>query len=141
MRADVVDVISKAFRSIEERDDQLFAAIAHPELELHWPPGLPYGGTFRARDVLAGEVQTWGMSWGPVQPTERERKMDARLVAATDDEAVVLWHQRGVDAAGQRFDGEVLGLYQVRDGKLVRAQMFYFDPAAAIDFLRRAERM
>jgi hypothetical protein len=32
----------------------------------------------------------------------------------------------------------VLGLYGVRDGKLARAQMFYFDTAAALDFLERA---
>jgi hypothetical protein len=38
-----------------------------------------------------------------------------------------------------RFDGPVLGLYRVREGKLVRAQMFYFDAAAAAGFLADAE--
>jgi hypothetical protein len=42
----------------------------------------------------------------------------------------VLWHQRGRDRAGRWLDTPVLGLYQVRDGKLARAQMFYFDPLA-----------
>jgi hypothetical protein len=28
-----------------------------------------------------------------------------------------------------------LGLYLLRDGKLARAQMFYFDPAAVLSFL------
>jgi hypothetical protein len=35
-------------------------------------------------------------------------------------------------------DGQVLGLYQLRDGKLARAQMFYFDPAGAARFLAEA---
>jgi len=51
---------------------------------------------------------------------------------------VVLWQQRGISAAGERFDGEVLGLYRLRDGKLARAQMFYFDTTAVNNFLARA---
>jgi hypothetical protein len=29
----------------------------------------------------------------------------------------------------------VPGLYEIRDGKLARAQMFYFDCSAVVDFL------
>jgi len=61
--------------------------------------------------------------------------MDPRVVATSDEEVVVLWRQRGVSAQGKRFEGEVLGLYQVRNSKLARAQMFYFDTAAVVDFL------
>jgi ketosteroid isomerase-like protein len=64
--------------------------------------------------------------------------MDARIVAATEDEVVVLWQQRGVTPTGNRFDGPVLGLYQVRDGQLARAEMFHFDTAALADFLTSA---
>ena len=64
--------------------------------------------------------------------------MDPRVVAAGEDEVVVLWRQRGVGPSGERFDGEVLGLYGFRDGKLARAQMFYFDAAAVAGFLARA---
>jgi len=34
------------------------------------------------------------------------------------------------------LDCEVLGLYEVRDGLLYRAQMFYFDGAAVRKFLQ-----
>jgi len=61
------------------------------------------------------------------------------VVAATEDEVVVLWHQRGRDRAGRELDTPVLGLYRVRDGKLARAQMFYFDPLAAAEFLAAAD--
>ena len=53
--------------------------------------------------------------------TEAERKMDPRVIAESEDEVVVLWQQRGVSRSGKRFEGEVLGLYRVRDGKLARA--------------------
>ncbi len=64
--------------------------------------------------------------------------MDPRVIGANEGEVVILYHQRGVSAPGERFDGEVLGLYQLRDFKLARAQMFYFDEAAAAAFLERA---
>ena len=64
--------------------------------------------------------------------------MDPRIVAATEDEVVVLWRQRGVGPTGARFDGPVLALYRLRDGKLARAQMFYFDTTALAGFLAYA---
>jgi ketosteroid isomerase-like protein len=66
--------------------------------------------------------------------------MDARVIAAHDDDVVVLWHQRGLSPAGTRFDGEVLGLYTFRAGTLARAQMFYFDTGAVAQFLAEARR-
>ena len=39
-------------------------------------------------------------------------------------------------ANGERFDCEVLGLYEVRDRLLYRAQMFYFDSVAVRKFLQ-----
>jgi uncharacterized protein len=79
----------------------------------------------------------WAATWGPLQPTEAERRMDPRVVAARGDEVVVLFRQRAVGADGERFDAPVLGLYQVREGKLARAQMFHFDTAAIAGFLAR----
>jgi len=59
-------------------------------------------------------------------------------VAADGDEVVVLYRQRAVGAGGERLDAPVLGLYRVCDGKLARAQMFFFDTAAVASFLARA---
>jgi hypothetical protein len=55
--------------------------------------------------------------------------------AAADDRVVVRWHQRGHFPAGLGFDGQVLGLYEVRQERLARAQMFYFDTDAVNRFL------
>jgi uncharacterized protein len=64
--------------------------------------------------------------------------MEPRVVASEGDEVVVLWRQRGLSPDGERFDGPVLALYTVRDGRLARAQMFYFDTPALVEFLARA---
>jgi ketosteroid isomerase-like protein/uncharacterized membrane protein YphA (DoxX/SURF4 family) len=136
-----VKVILDVFSAIEHRDPQRpdlqrLLDLFHPDVEFHWPPSLPYGGTLRG---LKSGGPTWADTWDALQPTEAERRMDARVVAASEQEVVVLWRQRGVSRTGERFDGQVLGLYEIRDRKLARAQMFYFDTTALLEFLTTAK--
>ena len=75
----------------------------------------------------------------PLQPNEADRRLEPRVVAASEEEVVIHWRQKGVSPAGDRTDTPVLGLYRLRDGKLARAQMFYFDAAAVVVFLAKAK--
>jgi uncharacterized protein len=130
-----VEVILEIFNAIEHRDPQGRSALFHPDVEFHWPPSLPYGGASSGLEI---EGPTWIGTWNSLQPTAAERRMDPRVVAANDEEVVVLWRQRGVSPLGDRIDTPVLGLYQLRDRKLARAQMFYFDTAGVLSFLAKA---
>jgi ketosteroid isomerase-like protein len=130
-----VSVMLDIFSAIERRDAQRLAELCQPDVELSWPAALPYGGTTRG---LGTEPPTWIHTWAPLQPSEAERSMEPRVVATSGDEVVVLWRQRGRSPSGERFDGPVLALYTIYDGKLARAQMFYFDTAAVAEFLARA---
>jgi len=130
-----VKVMLDIFGAIERRDERRFLELVHPDCAMYWPPSLPYGGTAHG---LKQEDPTWSATWSPLQPTEAERNMEPRVVAASEDEVVVLWRQRGVTPAGDRCDEEVLGLYHVRGGQLTRAQMFYFDTTAVVRFLALA---
>jgi ketosteroid isomerase-like protein len=143
--ADIANTILDVFGAVEERDPQRFVMLCHPDATFHWPPSLPYG----TRTVDFGEERdqttkatsgrpSWETIWDPLQPTPAERSMDPQVVGAQADEVVVHWHQRGVDPDGDRLDEEVLGLYRVQEGKLVRAQMFYFDTTRVSTFLRQA---
>jgi ketosteroid isomerase-like protein len=142
--SDNVDVVLRTFRAVEQRDAEELFSLYHPDVEFHDAPSLPYGGSVRGKAHLRELLErapdgTWLGTWGPLQPTEAERSMDPRVVAANDAEVVVLYRQRAVDSAGNRLDAPVLGLYEVRDGKFARAQMFHFDTAALVDFLTRAK--
>ena len=128
-------VMLDIFSAIERRDPQRLAALFHPDVEFSWPAALPYGGTTRG---FRTEGPTWIHTWAPLQPTEAERRMEPRVVASSGDEVVVLWRQRGLSPGGEYFDGPVLALYTVQAGKLARAQMFYFDTAAVMEFLEQA---
>jgi uncharacterized protein len=127
-----VSIVLDAFRAVEQRDEQRLRELCHPDVAFHWPPSLPFGAS------QSGVSDSWSRVWDQVQPTDAERHMDPRVIAATDDEVVVLWRQRGLSPHGTRYDGEVLGLYEVRDRKLSRAQMFYFDAVAVQSFLALA---
>lgn len=130
-----IEVIRGIFDAVEHRDQERFAQLCTPDLELHWPPSLPYGGVSRGD---GRRESSWQDTWAPLQLTDTECRLDPRIVAASDDEVVVLWHQRGVSATGERIDQPVLGLYRLREGKLAHAQMFYFDTAEIARFLERA---
>ena len=132
-----VDVVLQVFRSVEERNPQLAAEIYHDDLEFHWPRPLPYAGSSYGLQASVERRPGWAQTWDPFQ-RESDRGLGARVVASSEDEVVVLWHQRGRDRGGRELDTPVLGLYRVRDGKLARAQMFYFDPLAAAGFLTEA---
>jgi uncharacterized protein len=129
-----VDVVLQVFRSVEERNPRLAAEVYHDDLEFHWPRPLPYAGSSYGLKASLERRPGWAETWNPFQ-SEAERGLGARVVASSEDEVVVLWHQRGRDRAGRWLATPVLGLYQVRDGKLARAQMFYYDPLAAAEFL------
>jgi ketosteroid isomerase-like protein len=133
-------IVLEVFSVIEHRDRQRpdprpLIDLCDSEIEFHWPASLPYGGPRRG---FTASGPSWEQVWSPLQPTEAERRMDPRVVASNGNEVVVLWRQRGVSRAGDRFEGEVLGLYEVRGHKLARAQMFYFDTVALANFLGRA---
>jgi uncharacterized protein len=134
-RSRSIEIVRQCFEAVERRDEARQRELFHPEAEFRWPPSLPYG---RRAGEERGSRPTWEKTWEPFQPTEAERRLDPRVVAASDDEVVVLWQQRGLDAAGNQFECPVLGLYRIRDDKLARAQMFYFDTTATADFLARA---
>jgi len=131
-------IVLEAFAAVGARDDERLRRISHPEASFVWPESLQ-PSQFR---TLQGKAATsWEKVWEPFQPRPEfvTRKMSPQIVASSGARVIVLWHQRGVNRRGGRLDCEVLGLYEVRDGLLYRAQMFYFDSAAVRKFLQSNE--
>jgi ketosteroid isomerase-like protein len=138
-----VQVVLDVIQAVQDRDAETLDRLYHDDLEFHEAPSLPYGGALKGKNVLAEQLEaapetTWLGTWAPLQPTEAERRFDPRVVAVNGDEVVVKYRQRGVSPDGERFESEVLALYEVRDGKFARAQMFHYDTAALNEFLKRA---
>jgi ketosteroid isomerase-like protein len=140
------EIVLSVFRAIEERDREALFDLYHDDVELHDARSLPYGyegvsGKEAMREQLERTPEkSWLGTWGPLQPTEAERRMDPRVVATRGNEVVIEYTTRAVAPDGERFESPVLGLYEVRDGKFARAQMFHYDTAAILAFLERAGR-
>jgi uncharacterized protein len=137
------EVVLSAIRAVEERDREALFELYHEDVEFHDAPSLPYGGIIRGKAAVREQLETmpeatWLGTWGPLQPAEAERRVDPRVVAAEGEQVTVLYTQRALGPDGERFESPVLGLYEVRDGKLARAQMFHYDTVAILAFLDRA---
>jgi hypothetical protein len=91
-----VDVVLQVFRAVEERNPQLAVEAYHDDLEFHWPAPLPYAGSSYGLKASLERSPGWAQTWDPFQG-ETERQLSARVIAASQDEVVVLWHQRGGD--------------------------------------------
>ena len=79
------EIVLEAIRAVEERDvDRLFG-LYHDDVEFHDAESLPYGGSARGKQHLLRQFeehpeQTWLGTWGPLQPTEAERRMDPEVI-------------------------------------------------------------
>jgi ketosteroid isomerase-like protein len=131
------EVVMAVLTAIEQRNLTALPGLYHSQIEFSWPPSLPYSGTFRGAEL--GEMNAkFASVWAVLQPTERERALNARVIASTGEDVVVNYCWRALDPTGRRFETETLGHYKVRDGKLARAQMFYFDLPGMVAFLKAA---
>jgi ketosteroid isomerase-like protein len=132
-------IVLNLINAVEERDIGRVLDLYDPNVEFLWPPSLPgYGGTYRGPEIF--DMNTaFAAAWDPVQRSDEARRIHPRVIASNDVEVVVHYHQRGTDASGRSCDSEVLGLYQVENGKVTRLQMFYFDPAHVARFLEESE--
>ena len=101
------ETVRAVFAAIERRDARRLSELFHAAAELIWRDSLPCG---------AGGGTAWAETWDGPRPTATERRLDPRVVAA-GDEVVVLWWQRGLSPAGERFEDPVHGLFRLREGQ------------------------
>src|SRR5215217_1269064 len=93
-----------------------------------------------AIEGLRQHAAGWMRTWAPLQP-EEERKLDAAFIDA-GDHVIARWRLRARAADGSgTLNMPMVGIYELRDGKLVGAQMFYSDTAAVLRFLENAGRL
>ena len=90
-----VEVMLEIFHAIERRDQKRMFDLVHTDAEFLWPPSLPYAG---ARNPKPGSPG-WGSTWIPLQPGEADRSLEPRVVAASDEEVVIQWRQKGISPA------------------------------------------
>jgi ketosteroid isomerase-like protein len=87
------DIVTAAFAAVERRNEHRLAELYHPEVEFHWPPACPTADPSRGRRPASRRQDRLRPDLGPLSANQAQRLMDPRVVAGTDQEAVVLRHQ------------------------------------------------
>jgi ketosteroid isomerase-like protein len=134
--AENVETVRRLFRAVEERDLAGVLDAYDPEVVIREADSLPYGGEHRgltgARRHAHGYLRAWNFLQSP-----KEKRLDATFVDA-GDRVVALFRHRAHSADGKKVDLPVVGVYEVRGGRVVEARMFHFDTAEISRFLERA---
>lgn len=131
------EIALAAIKAVESRDLATLSQLYHRDIRFEWPPGLPYSGVFQG-SAVSEMTARFAAAWEPLQPTDAEKCMDPSVVASSDDTVVIEYTWRAVDQRGDHFETSTLARYDVRDGLLAGARMYYSDHAGVLDFLRRA---
>ena len=76
------------FVAIENRTLQRILEIYDPDVEFHWPPALPCGGSTTGSQADTGKP-TWQSISPPLQPEPSDRRMDPRVIASRNHEIAV----------------------------------------------------
>ena len=134
--SDDVAVVQLLFAAVEDRDLGSLLACYSEDVEITEADALPYGGVWRGTEGAVGHAMGFMETWGELQGPE-EARLNARFWGDGAGTVCALFRHRAVDAAtGRRFDAAEVGIYRVREGRVVRSQMFHADTASVIAFLK-----
>jgi ketosteroid isomerase-like protein len=134
-----VDVVRRLFDAVESRDQDEVLSCYAEDVEIHEAAVLPYGGIWRGHEGALAHAQAFLATWDRYQGPD-EVKLDARFWGDDAGTVCVLFRHRAVDPhRGVRLDCPEVSIYNVRDGKVVRSQMFHADSSAVAEFLTKAQ--
>ena len=134
---DDIEVVRRMFAAVEERDFDGLLACYSDDIEINEASVLPWGGVWRGPDGVAAHAVAFMQTWGAYQgPTEAQ--LDAQFFSDGAGTVCAVFRHRAHDTAtGERFDAPEIGVYQVREDRVVRSQMFHADSAAVVEYLNK----
>ena len=123
------DVVRAAWQAFGEQDLDRAAADIEESAEIALPESLPWGGTHRGPDGFKHVVGEFMSHLEDFRPRPRG------FFEAEGDRVVVPVDITARTKAGKELTGPVLWLYELRDGKIVRAELFA-DTADTLEAIR-----
>jgi ketosteroid isomerase-like protein len=115
-----VAIVERAYRVWRDEGLGGLRSLMHDEVEFHPPPQAPEPGPFRGPDEILRVVASYTESFGQFLPVP-----DRVLPGAGPDQVVVLATLTTVGReSGAEFTMPVGHLLTLRDGKVVRLQVF-----------------
>ena len=128
MAQDNVGVIEAAWEAFGKGDLDKAVEVAAPEGEITAPDSLPWGGTYVGPD---GFRDLLGQIFGRFDQFSAKPE---KVLSADDDHVFVVASISGRVKGGKDLRTRVVWAYQLRDGKVIRAEAFP-DTAAILEAL------
>lgn len=115
-----VQIIRELSDAFNRRDYGAVLDAIDPGVEWHPPPDIPNAAVAIGRDALIANFQDWFGAW------EDYRSVAEEILEGVDDTVLVFAREsaRGKDSGIELTSRRVFGVFQLRDGKVVRQQAF-----------------
>lgn len=134
-----ITVITRLFDAVSARDLAALLRCYHTEVTIHECSELPYGGTYRGLEGAIEHARSFQAAWGPFM--DPSRPLTPSLTRDGEGTVTVQFrHQARSLASGRTLDEPEISIYQVRDGLVIRSQMFHFEPQSLCRFLSEEAR-
>jgi ketosteroid isomerase-like protein len=128
MAQDNVDVIESAYSAFRKGDIETVLSHFAESAEIVAPGSLPWGGSYEGpegmRTFLAKALEHF---------TEF-KAVPEKVLGADDNHVIVVARNSGKTKSGTRTDQQVVWIYRLRDGEIMRAE-FFTDTAATLEAL------
>ena len=119
MAEESVPVVEGVYAAFARGDVPGVLAAMADDIEWHEAEGMPYGGIHRGGDAVARNV------FGPITTDIRDFAVTPiELIPSGDTVAVVARYTGTGNSTGKELDLEVVHVWDVRDGKVVRFRQF-----------------
>jgi uncharacterized protein len=111
------DVVRSAWGAFSRQDLDGATADVDGAAEILVPDSLPWGGSYRGPDGFKEMIGKFRSNLEDFRPNPQAFLEDG-------DHVVVPVDVQGPTTTGKDFGGRALWLYQLKDGKIVRAELF-----------------
>lgn len=134
--SEAIAVVRNLFAAVARRDPAGVFSAYHPDIVINEAPSLPYGGEYRGREGAIRHAEGFRSTWDRYQP-EASRNLEPEFLAV-GDRVVVLWRFRAQRQTRESIDLPVVGIYRLREGRIIESRMFHFDTAALLRFIENS---
>jgi ketosteroid isomerase-like protein len=112
------------------KDFSIIAKTLHEDVVMHQAASLPYGGDWKGHRGFEAWMKAMSGVWSKLE------HLDVRIFDAGDDTVFTRARAKVTSrATGQTIEFQILHQVTVKDGKIYRAEPFYWDTAALIQKL------
>jgi hypothetical protein len=144
MSQQAVETVKRLFEIVEQPPNARHNSaleMYHPEIVIHEAPSLPYGGDYNGHEGARQHGRRFNRTWDAFQQAPAARGLDPIFLETTEDYVVVLFRHKAVaPGSGGTINLPEVGVYKLRDSKVIESWMFHQDTVAILEFLKEAQQ-